>query len=143
MKKEILLTVNSLMRKAFARTMVVCALVVITFPLAADAQKFTIEKNSPEIKYLGTVQDRLLFQIDMENVPNSPLYVTIKDEEGNVLFAEKVRDANFSRKFAFDKGEFEGKRVSFIVQGVNGKSTQTVQVATRTRMVEDVVITRL
>lgn len=143
MKKEILQTVNGFWHRAFAGTMVVCALIATSFPLAATAQPFTTNGNNPEIKYLGTVEDKLVFQIELKSTSEAPLFVSIKDDEGLVLFTERIRDNQFSRKFAFDKNEFAGQKLSFVVHDANDNITQSFQVARSMRLVEDVVITRL
>lgn len=143
MKKEILQTVNGFFRSVFAGTMVVCALLVISFPSEATAQKFSTDSNNPEIKYLGNVQDKLVFQIELKNTSSESLFVSIKDDDGVVLFTERVRDNQFSRKFAFDKEEFSGRKLSFVIHDANENTTHSFQVARSMRVVEDVVITRL
>jgi hypothetical protein len=143
MKKEILLTISRATRRALVSTMMVCALVVNCLPISAGAQKLSLEKSTPEIKYLGTIQDKLLFQIEFESEGDSPMYFSIKDDNENILFTEKIKSKSFSRKFAFEKETFEGKKVTFIIHGTKESVTQTFQVARKMRMVEDIVITRL
>ena len=143
MKKEILQTVNGFLRSAFAGIMVVCALMLTGLPLAADAQTLATYSNHPEIKYLGTIQGKMVFQIDLQNIAANNQFVSIKDEEGNILYTERVRDNKFSRKFAFDQEEFEGRKVSCIIQGGKERTAQTFEVARNMRLVEDLVITRL
>lgn len=143
MKKEILQTVNVFLRSVLAGTMAVCALLVINFPSTAHAQQFSATGNNPEIKYLGTVQDKLVFQIDLKSNSAESLFVSIKDDDGVVLFTERVRDNQFSRKFAFDKEEFSGQKLSFVIHDANDNTSQAFQVARSMRVVEDVVITKL
>jgi hypothetical protein len=143
MNKQILQTVNGILRRAVAGTIVVCALMVTILSSKANAQQLTTAKNTPEIKYLGTVQDKLVFQVDFRSVANNSLFVSIKDDEGMVLFTEKIKDSKFSRKFAFDREEFEGKKLSFVIHDATETTAQTFQVARNLRLVEDVVITRL
>lgn len=142
MKSEILRTVKNSLRRTFTGAMVVCVLMVTCFPIAAEAQKFAVEPKNPEIRYLGTVQDKLVFQIDLPGVSENHQYISIKDEDGMTLFTERIRDNKFSRKFAFEKEEFEGKKLSFVIYGGKETTAQTFQVTRNMRMVEDVVITR-
>lgn len=143
MKSENLKTARNYMRRTLNYTMLFCALVASSFPLATNAQEFSFDKVNPDIRYLGAIQDKLIFQIDLQSKSTDLMYVSIKDEDGTVLFTEKIRDNQFSRKFAFDKNEFEGKKLSFIIHEANESKAQTFQVARQMRMVEDVVITRL
>jgi hypothetical protein len=141
MKSNILRTVKNYTRRAFTGVMVVCVLMVTCLPVAAEAQKFALEPKNPEVRYLGTVQDKLVFQIDLPRV-SPDQYISIKDEDGMTLFTEKIRDNKFSRKFAFEKEEFEGKKLSFVIYGGKETTAQTFQVTRNMRVVEDLVITR-
>jgi hypothetical protein len=143
MNKVILLTVNGFLHRAIAGTMVVCALVVTSFSHTVSAQQLTTVKNTPEIKYIGTVQNKLVFQVDLQGTPDNAMFVSIKDDEGYVLFTEKIKNNKFSRKFAFDKEEFEGKKLSFVIYDTSATTAQTFEVSRNLRFVEDVVITRL
>lgn len=143
MNKQIFQTVSTFLRRGFVGTMVVCALMVTNLLHPAQAQQLKTGKPSPEIKYLGTVQDKLVFQVNLQSSSSNTLFVSIKDDEGFVLFTEKIRDSKFSRKFAFDREEFEGKKLSFVIHTAGETTAQTFQVARNLRFVEDVVITRL
>jgi flagellar hook assembly protein FlgD len=143
MKSETLKTIKNYLRGAFTGAMVVCVLLVTTFSFAANAQSISSEGINPEVKYLGTIQGKLVFQIDLQSVSENNPYVSIRDEEGNVLFTERIRDNKFSRKFAFEKEEFEGKKLSFVIYNGKEATAQSFQVSRNTRVVEDVMITRL
>lgn len=143
MKKEILQTVNNLLRRALPCIMVVCAFLATSFPSAANDRPFSTGGSNPEIRYLGTVEDKLVFQVDLKSTSNTPLFVSIKDDEGVVLFTERVRENEFSRKFAFSKEEFYGQKLSFVIHDANNNTSQAFQVARSMRLVEDVVITKL
>ncbi|HEY1114872.1 MAG TPA: hypothetical protein VGE66_14985 [Chitinophagaceae bacterium] len=143
MKKEILQTVNGFLRSALAGTMVVCALMLTGLPLSASAQTFTTTSVNPEIKYLGIIEGKLVFQIDLKTTSGDNQFVSIRDNEGVVLFTERIGDNQFSRKFAFDQEEFGGQKLSFIIHDANNKTSQAFQVARSMRVVEDVVITKL
>lgn len=142
MNNEILTTVKNYLRSAVTGAMIVCVLLVTGLSPAANAQPFSTGNNHPEIKYLGTIDDKMVFQVDLENVPANQ-YVSIRDEEGNTLYTERIGNTKFSRKFAFEKEEFEGKKVSFVIHGGKASTDLTFQVSRNTRLVEDLVITKL
>lgn len=142
MNKQIVQTVSNFLSRAFAGALVACALVVTSFSSVANAQQFSTTTDHPEIKYLGTVEDKLVFQIDLKSV-SAKQSVSIRDEQGNTLYTERIDGTTFSRKFAFEKEEFEGKKVSFVIHGGKASSAQTFQVARNWRTIEDLVITKL
>lgn len=133
---------KSYLRSTLTEAMIVCVLLVTALPLAANTQPFSGGNNHPEIKYLGTLQDKMVFQVDLKNV-SANQYVSIRDEEGNTLYTERIGNTKFSRKFAFEKEEFEGKKVSFVIHGGKASTDLTFQVSRNTRLVEDLVITKL
>ena len=143
MKQEILQTANRIFRKGLAASMIASAMLLSLLPFAGSSQGvYKALKNAPIIKYIGTVEDKLVFQVDLDNVTDKQLFVSIKDDEGIILFTEKVKDLKFSKKFAFEKEEFRDRKITFEVHSTKANTAQTFEVSHNLRMVEDVVITR-
>ena len=143
MKKEILPTVHTFIRKGLAVTLMISALLMTLIPYTGGAQgNHSSKKQDPIIKYLGLVADKLVFQVDLDNSLQKQVMVSIRDDDGTILFSEKVKDQKFSRKFAFEKEEFKDRKIIFEVYGAKENSAQTFQVSQQLRLVEDLVITR-
>lgn len=143
MKYAILNTLKSYLHRTFTVAVVASLLLVSSLPLAAGAQQFSSDRKNPDIKYLGTLDNKLVFQVDLPGSSENNQFVTIKDEDGNTLFSEKIRDNQFSRKFAFEREEVEGKKISFVIYNGKEISAQVFQVSRSLRMVEDVAITQV
>ena len=144
MKKEMTPTAHTFIRRTIFASIITCVMAVSFVSNTATAQKqnFYVSKTNPLIKYLGTIQDKLLFQIDLKMDSDDKMFVSIRDEDGNTLFKEKVADKSFTKKFAFEKEELEGKTLTFIIHTTKGDEYQSFQVSRNTRLVEDVVITK-
>lgn len=143
MKQEILQTANTIIRKGFAATMIASAMLLSLLPYTGNSQgTYKLFKNTPIIQYIGTVEDKLVFQVELANVTDKQLFVSIKDDEGIILFTEKVKDMKFSKKFAFEKEEFRDRKITFEVHSSKANTAQTFQVSHNLRLVEDVVVTR-
>jgi hypothetical protein len=143
MKQQLLQTVSKFTGKAILATFMLSTFLVTFLPSTGNAQaQYVALNNNPVIKYLGVLEDKLVFQINVDNVKEEKLLVTIKDEDGNILFTERVKDQKFSRKIAIEKEVFEGRKVTFLIQGAKDNPEQTFQVSRKARMVEDVVVTR-
>ncbi|MGZ3839052.1 MAG: hypothetical protein ACXVMS_03535 [Flavisolibacter sp.] len=95
------------------------------------------------VKYMGTVNDQVVFQLTYDNKEGEPFYLTVKDAEGNILYTAKYNEKNFSKQFRFDKDEFSNASVSFTLAPQNEKESQTFKVATSSRVVENIVVTKL
>ena len=143
MKQQLVQSASKITRKAFATTLILSAFLVSFMPFTGHTQGQYLSKNNiPVIKYLGLLEDKLVFQIDVTGAPDDKLLVSIKDEDGNLLFTERVKDQKFSRKVAIEKEVLKGRKVTLVIQGAKEKSEQTFQISRNTRLVEDVVVAR-
>jgi hypothetical protein len=128
-------------RNVLVKSLMIVMLAVNAMPFAAGAQAPTSGKPSPVIRYIGMEDDKVFFQLEVDNKESESVSIIIKDEEGNILFEEKFRERKISRKFQVNKSELQGGQLSFVLATAREKQTHTFQVVTR--VVEDVVVTRL
>jgi hypothetical protein len=122
------------------------ALVLFIFlagaPVLVSAKN--IEPKSEIVKYVGVVEDQVVFQFNYENVTGEIFSVAIKDQNGNVLYSGKFNDKKFSKQFRMDKSELgNAVSLSFILTTQNDKQNQVFNVSSTSRVVEDVVVTKL
>src|SRR6476660_5320947 len=61
------------------------------------------ETTPVSIRYIGNFNEQPMFQIEFDNQNQEFFNVSIRDEEGNVLFFEKSKDKKFSRRFQLAK----------------------------------------
>ncbi len=94
------------------------------------------------IRYIGTLHEKPVFQIAFENETAQTFYVSIKDDEGNVLYNEKVKDLKYNKKFQIERGS-EYTRLTFTLSSEKEHKAQVFQINTNTRMIQDVVVTKL
>src|SRR3569833_1375151 len=98
MKKQVMKNVS----KAARRTIVYfgfASLMAFSFvPAHAEDKK---PSTAVSINYLGAVDNQPLFQIEFDNKNEEVYTVTIKDDQGDVLYVEKSKDKKFSKKFKY------------------------------------------
>jgi len=99
--------------------------------------------NLGTIKYIGVVGDQVVFQLNYENKTGETLSVVIKDEDGNTLYTGKFNDKKVFKQFRFYRSDISDSNVSFTLSTSNDKQSQVFQVAATSRVVEDVVVTKL
>jgi hypothetical protein len=98
-----------------------------------------IEKRA-EIKYLGTVDDAVIFDVVFDNPNGGKFSVTVLDETGNQLFQEVYSDKKFDKKFKLPKSD--RNKLTFVIR--NYKDTDMKQsFEINTHYTEDVVVTKL
>ena len=117
-------------------------LILASAPLLAPAQ--IIDPVKPEVvKYVGVVDNQFVFQLNYDNASGEVFTVTVRDEVGNLLYSGKFSDKKFSKQFRMDKTELGNSNLSFTLVSQNEKQSQVFKVATTSRVVDDVVITKL
>ena len=61
-------------------------------------------KDTPVValKYIGLVQNQPMFQLDLNSVEETDFYISIKDQNGQVIYNEKITAKNFTRNYRLD-----------------------------------------
>jgi hypothetical protein len=116
---------------------------VSMIPQVAIAQTGAyVTPSSAIIKYLGFVEDKLLFNVDIENKKEERCWISIQDESGEVLYRQDFKEARFTKTFGINKDEIEGKNLSFVLIKGKEKQEQVFQVSTNTRVIQDVIVAK-
>ena len=138
MKKQIF---STLVRKSII-SLGFTSLVLIGLANTASAR--TLDTTpAPAIKYVGSLDGQPLFKVELNNENAKVQYLTIKDDQGVVLYSEKIRSKQFSKTFRFESLDRDNVKLSFIVETDKGTQSQEFKVNTNTRVLNDVVVTTL
>ena len=131
------------MKKLLSTTIFSGLLILATPALRAQAPVQTPDSSraqgSATIKYLGTEDDEVLFNITYSNPQGSFFNLIVRDQDGSELYQHSFHDRFFNKLFRLprtDKG-----RLSFIIR--SGKDEIVKNFGIDTRMIEDVVVTQL
>lgn len=110
----------------------------------ASAQSITNEDEpSVTVKYTGLVEEKAQFQFDFANDSEQAYLLIIQEEDGTVLYKEKIDRKAFTKKFLWDNGNINSTKLLFSVTGLKSKKTQAFEVNTAFRTIQDVVINKL
>ena len=137
MKKQFISTRASVVRFGAA--------IFLLFNLST-ASATTLTKNEEPfvaIKYVGQVEQRAQFQLDLINDNDENLYLTVQEEDGSVLYKEKVAKKVFTKKFEWNNTDHNSSKLVFTITGEKSKKAQVFEVNSQVRTVQDVVVTKL
>lgn len=111
---------------------------------AAQAQDTTKPVNA-EIRYAGSVNDKLHFVVEYENKTAEPFTVELKDGDGYVFYNSRFKDKKFRKFFAIDKSELDNAKASITIQVANksGVEKQVFDINTTSRLVQEVSVVKL
>jgi hypothetical protein len=144
MKKQFSTSFGNVVRKTLLRFGLTGLMAVTLMPAMVQAQdKGRTTPPVVAINYIGSVDNQPVFQIEFENKNEEVLSLFIRDEQGTILFNEKFKDKKFSKKFQFDKAGLDNMKLTFTLAGEKEKQSQSFEINTNVRVIQDVVVTRL
>lgn len=112
---------------------------IFLFSLAAVHAQSTPEAS---VKYLGTQDDMITFNVSYSNPEGAKFSVTIKDQDGVQLYQGVFAEKTFFKQFRLPKTD--RNKISFILR--NGKDADVVKtfaINVNSRFVEDVAVKKL
>jgi hypothetical protein len=136
------------MKKQFFRTVSVRRVVtklaltaiVMAAGVAAEAQvsqvKQPIAVHTASVTYIGSQDDMLSISVKYDNAAGTPFTVTVKGEDGYLLYQGNFRDKNFRKVFRLPKSETSS--ATFTIRNAKTNELQSFEV--NTQMVEEVVV---
>ena len=84
-----------------------------TVTLANDEGK---TKHTTELKFIGNMENQPVFQLDLANADEDEFTVTFRDETGNVIYTDKFKGANITKKFMLKSDELGDIAVNVVVK---------------------------
>jgi len=134
MKKQIF---NTLVKRS------VLSLGLTTILLSGMVSAQSSATPEPLVKYIGTLDGQPIFRVQLDNQPGNIYHLTIKDDEGTVLYAEKIKAKQFSKSFKLDNAERNDVKLTFTLQGNKSTQSKEFKVNTTTKVLDNVVVTTL
>ena len=92
-----------------------------------------------EVRYLGSNNSNLEFDIHYNNLKGGTFYFLVKDEEGEVLFEKEYNSKQFHKKVQLAKVD-DLRKLSFSIVSAKENTVQTKEVVIKTEFLEDVLV---
>ena len=88
-------------RSTFFKLAMVSLLLFNSFGIL-QAQSVSKSPNA-EIKYIGMVDDKLVFEVNYKNEAEAGFLLEIRDGNGFEFYSAKFKQKNFKKRYAIDK----------------------------------------
>jgi hypothetical protein len=95
--------------------------------------------HAAEVKYIGGREDEMVFKVVYNNIAGSRFNLKVYDADGNPLFQHSYSDTNFDKTFKV-AGIDGSAKLTFVIRNFQDNSTQTFEVSSNTRVVEDIEV---
>ena len=102
-----------------------------------------LSNDKPSIQFAGSTSDALLFKVHVNNDKADNFTLTIKNDDGTVLFSKSFNDVNFDKQIKILKDDDNSSRYYFTVASPNKDLEETYVVSSSVRVVNDVTVNRL
>jgi len=115
---------------------------VLSLNLTASA---TDEKtpSSIVVKMISAVDETPVFQLDLNNKEVEEFYVTIKDNFGNTLYADKVKGSNISKKFKLNPEGMTDETIRIEVKSKKTNKSEVYTINRSSKYVSETVVNKL
>ena len=118
------------------------SLLVPGLPMLSRASEGDTTSVKPVIQYLGTQNDKLLFEIKLNNEKGEKFDVVVKEANGDILFVQRYNEKQYNQRFQLPQPD-DSNKITFLIIMHQKEYSETFQLAPQTKVVNDIVVTRL
>lgn len=141
-------TIVSILSRKFVPSILIASALMAFAPLTGNATSNTpIEivsnNNTTSVQFAGSAVNGLMFDVKINNLNGDKFKLVVRNGEGEVLFSKDYADKTFSKKIKILKDDSYGSTFSFNIVSDNKALETTYQVNATTKVVDDVIITKL
>lgn len=134
---------NTGIRSTFSRLFIASALVAGSF-LTGQAQDTNAKPAvGADIRYAGTANDKIFFEVSYKNAGQQPFSVEIRDGEGYVFYTGRFKEKEFRKYFAIDKSEILKASISIAVAAKDAIQRQVFDVTATSHTIDEVNVVKL
>ena len=144
MRKHLMRVVNANLGRFFKAAAVV---IIITVSTGAKAQVTTVAATYSEVPskaavtYVETSSDSLFFDVKVNNEAGEKFTILVKDDKSTTIYRGSYSDKNFKRRFVLPKTD--ATKLTFLIKSESGLQSETFEVNTNTRVIDEVSVTRV
>lgn len=141
MKKQLMRVVSANLASKFFKASAFALLLTVSASASYAGINPGPGVNNAVIEHIATTNDNLLFEVKVANEKGEKFTLLIKDNTGTTLYRGVYNDKDFIKRFQFPKNESD--KIVFIVKSASGNKTESFEINSRTRLVEEVVVKRV
>jgi len=99
-------------------------------------------ENAASVRYLGTQDDMLIFNVSYDNPEGNKFLVTVKDQDGSQLYQSAFWDKAFYKQFKLSKSDRD--KIIFVIRnGEQPPMVKTFSVNVNSHFVQEVAVKKL
>ena len=117
----------------------------LAYPTFANAKT----ESPVGFTFIGKIDNKPVFQLNLNNDASEIYYITLKDQNNEVIYSEKVKakDVNYTRKYQLDITEDELSTPDFGVKvevtSAKTHKTEVYKISSQRRVDESIIVAKL
>lgn len=116
---------------------------LLTFSTVTLANDGGRNNHVTELKVIGNVENEPVFQLNLTNADEDEFTVTFRDESGNVLYSDRFKGANISKKFILKSDELGDAYVNVVVKSKKTNKSDVYIINRSGSYVEETVVNKI
>ncbi len=102
--------------------------------------KVVLATDPVELKFIGNINEQPVFQLNLNNATEEEFVITVRDAANVILYTERVKGTEISRKYRFNTEEVDLSGLSFQVSSRKTNQVNVYKVVNNTRFVQDISV---
>jgi hypothetical protein len=135
------------MKSVMKNSKVLATALFAAFTLSSSGSLLAKEDLKPssaiDLKFLGSVQQKPVFQLNINNTSNDEFIVTFRDEQSNVLYSTRLKGSNITKNFQLSDEEGNGGAMSVEVKSKKTNKSEVYTINKTQTVTEEVVVNKL
>jgi hypothetical protein len=133
---------KSLIHVVFGKLLLVTAALLILGTVYAQNPGDQSKETAAAVKYLGSDEDMIVFNVSYPNPDGNKFQIIIKDQDGTQLYQHFFSERSFYRQFRLPKADED--RIVFVIRDNAGEDiVKTFEVNVNSRYVREVAVKKL
>ncbi|MFT3827124.1 MAG: hypothetical protein QM731_24575 [Chitinophagaceae bacterium] len=133
--------------KSLLKNVTVALALFVAFTLAfsttAKANDDENKNTAAELKFIGNYSNQPIFQLSLNNKEADEFTITFRDEDGTVLYTDRVKGTAITKKFMLNTEEVGNGSFSVEVKARKTNKVDTYTINRNRNYVDETVVTKL
>ncbi len=122
----------------------IVALSLATIFVTSTSFAINPENQKPEdVRYVGNVNELPVYRVSLNNNNAATYIVSIKDNEGNILYSEKVSGKEIVRNYQIDEVYSNDYSLTFEVNNVTEKTNSVYEINKTKKVFDEVAVSKV
>jgi len=96
-----------------------------------------------DVRYVGNVNELPVYRVSLNNNNAATYIVSIKDNEGNILYSEKVSGKEIVRNYQIDEVYSNDYSLTFEVNNVTEKTNSVYEINKTKKVFDEVAVSKV